>query len=133
MAAHLIITGMAFEDGSKKELHKVGRKMSKRFSLSGTSLASMESLSRPLVQEVVLSADMQCEKCQKRVSDIIAKMHAETESVEVDVLEKKVTLTFRLLPTVGKVITEAQQITPINRNNLPKVAIIKRIFRSSHG
>ncbi|KAL1295878.1 uncharacterized protein [Arachis hypogaea] len=132
MAAHLIITGMAFEDGSKKELHKVGRKMSKRFSLSGTSLASMESLSRPLVQEVVLSADMQCEKCQKRVSDIIAKMH-ETESVEVDVLEKKVTLTFRLLPTVGKVITEAQQITPINRNNLPKVAIIKRIFRSSHG
>ncbi|KAL1295876.1 uncharacterized protein [Arachis hypogaea] len=79
MAAHLIITGMAFEDGSKKELHKVGRKMSKRFSLSGTSLASMESLSRPLVQEVVLSADMQCEKCQKRVSDIIAKMHGNSD------------------------------------------------------
>lgn len=55
---------------------------------------------------------------------------AETESVEVDVLEKKVTLTFRL-PTVGKVI--AQQMTPINRTNLPKVAIIKRIFRSSGG
>jgi len=26
------------------------------------------------VQEVVLSADMQCEKCQRRVTDIIAKM-----------------------------------------------------------
>ncbi|MED6206792.1 hypothetical protein PIB30_030111 [Stylosanthes scabra] len=133
MEAHLIISGMAFGDGSKKELHKVGRKLSKPFPLSGATLASMESLSRPLVQEVVLSADMQCEKCQKRVADIIAKMN-ETESVEVDVLEKKVTLTFRLLPTVGKVITQAQQITtPINRTNLPKVAIIKRIFSFSHG
>lgn len=27
------------------------------------------------VQEIVLSADMQCEKCQKRVADIIAKMN----------------------------------------------------------
>ncbi|PNX65375.1 hypothetical protein L195_g054504, partial [Trifolium pratense] len=45
------------------------------FPLSGTSLASLESLSLPLVQEVVLSADMQCESCQKRVSDIITKMN----------------------------------------------------------
>lgn len=48
---------------------------------------------------------------------------AETESVVVNVLEKKVVLTFRL-PTIGKVIS--QQITPV-----PKVAIIRRIFRSS--
>ncbi|KAG4953843.1 hypothetical protein JHK87_039437 [Glycine soja] len=27
------------------------------------------------VQEIVLSADMQCEKCQKRVADIITKMN----------------------------------------------------------
>jgi copper chaperone CopZ len=27
------------------------------------------------VQEVVLSADMQCEKCQKRVIDVITKMN----------------------------------------------------------
>lgn len=27
------------------------------------------------MQEVVLSADMQCEKCQKRVADIIDKMN----------------------------------------------------------
>ncbi|PNX76527.1 hypothetical protein L195_g032478, partial [Trifolium pratense] len=66
------------------------------FPLSGTSLASLESLSLPLVQEVVLSADMQCESCQKRVSDIITKMNAETESIEVNVLEKKVILTFRI-------------------------------------
>ncbi|XP_061374692.1 uncharacterized protein LOC133316907 isoform X2 [Gastrolobium bilobum] len=115
---------MAFEDDSKKELQKVGIKISRSFPLSGTSLASMESLSLPKVQEVVLSADMQCEKCQKRVADIIGKMN-ETESVVVNVLEKKVILTFRL-PTIGKVIT--QQTTPINKT---PVAIIKRIFRSS--
>ena len=27
------------------------------------------------VQQVVLSADMQCEKCQKRVADILTKMN----------------------------------------------------------
>ena len=55
---------------------------------------------------------------------------AETESVMVNVLEKKVTLTFRL-PTFGKVTK--RQIAPINKNALPKVAIIKRIFRTSRG
>ncbi|XP_027367778.1 uncharacterized protein LOC113873717 [Abrus precatorius] len=119
---------MAFEDGSEKELQKVGLKFSKSFPLSGSTLASMESLSLPPVQEVVLSADMQCEKCRKRVAHIITKMNAETESVVVNVLEKKVVLTFRL-PTIGKVIS--QQIAPVNRTPLPKGAIIKRIFRSS--
>ncbi|RDX95353.1 hypothetical protein CR513_22137 [Mucuna pruriens] len=121
---------MDFEDGAKKELPEevVGIKKPKDFPLGGNSLASMESLSMPQVQEVVLSADMQCEKCQKRVTDIIAKMNVETESVVVNVMEKKVILTFRL-PSSGKVTT--RQITPINRNYLPKLAIIKRIFRSS--
>ncbi|RZC20771.1 hypothetical protein D0Y65_007219, partial [Glycine soja] len=58
---------MAFENGSKKELEKVGLKISKSFPLTRTTLASMESLSLPVVQEIVLSADMQCEKCQKRL------------------------------------------------------------------
>ncbi|KAH1094793.1 hypothetical protein AAZX31_14G148100 [Glycine max] len=66
---------MAFENGSKKELEKVGLKISKSFPLTRTTLASMESLSLPVVQEIVLSADMQCEKCQKRVADIITKMN----------------------------------------------------------
>ncbi|XP_027907032.1 uncharacterized protein LOC114166477 isoform X3 [Vigna unguiculata] len=121
---------MGFEDGAKKEVEKViGVKKSKGFPLggSGTSLASMESLSMPQVQELVLSADMQCEKCQRRVSDIIAKMN-ETESVVINVLEKKVTLTFKSA-SMGKVST--RQITQINKNSLPKIAIIKRIFRSS--
>ncbi|CAL0320818.1 unnamed protein product [Lupinus luteus] len=122
---------MAFEDGSRKVMQKVGIKMSKSFPLSRTStLASMESLSLPLVQEVVLSADMQCEKCQRRVADIITKMNAETESVVVNVLEKKVILTFRL-STVGKVIR--RQMTPINNTPTPKFATIKSIFRFSCG
>ncbi|KAI4302227.1 hypothetical protein MLD38_038004 [Melastoma candidum] len=56
-----------------------------------TSLASMESLSIPLVQVVVLSADMSCAECQKRVAEVMSRMN-ETESVEVNVLEKKVIL-----------------------------------------
>ncbi|XP_058775354.1 uncharacterized protein LOC131649619 isoform X2 [Vicia villosa] len=110
---------MAFKDS--------GRKNSKDFPLIETSLASMESLTMPMVQEVVVSADMQCEECQKRVIDIITKMN-ETESVEVNVLEKKVTLAFRL-PTGAKGV--ARQIIPINKNPLPKVSIINRLFRSS--
>jgi len=111
---------MAFEDCyyDKRNLQKsAGIKMSKSFPLSGTSLASLESLSLPLVcsfepftvfwvlkwawisilysvwwcvwlfcweqvQEVVLSADMQCETCQKRVADIITKMNGKLVSVQ---------------------------------------------------
>ncbi|KAI4357836.1 hypothetical protein L6164_001759 [Bauhinia variegata] len=121
---------MAFSDGGKKELQQeVGIIISNGFPLSATTLASMESLSLPLVQEVVLSADMQCDECQKRVADIITKMNAETESIVVDVLEKTVTLTFRL-SRVGRVTSH--QITPMNRTLLPKAAIIKRLFRSFH-
>ncbi|XP_004497104.1 uncharacterized protein [Cicer arietinum] len=118
---------MAFEDcSSEKELQKVSKSF---IPLSGTSLASLESLSLPLVQEVVLSADMQCEECQKRVSDIITKMNAETESIVVNVLEKKVILTFRISSTtIGKEkVIMSKKVTPINNSKAP---IIKRIFRS---
>ncbi|KAM1299806.1 hypothetical protein ACFX2H_011067 [Malus domestica] len=65
---------------------------SQSFSLSpATSLASAESLSMPLLQEVVLSADVSCSDCQKRLSDIMSKM-GEVESVVVNVSEKRVTL-----------------------------------------
>ncbi|GAU14848.1 hypothetical protein TSUD_50600, partial [Trifolium subterraneum] len=124
---------MAFKACSEKEVQKTGIKVSESFPLSGTSLASLESLSLPLVQEVVLSADMQCESCQKRVSDIITKMNAETESIVVNVLEKKVILTFRISSsstTVGKV--KSHKLTTINKIPSPKVTMIKRIFRSSN-
>ncbi|KAI8539151.1 hypothetical protein RHMOL_Rhmol09G0159200 [Rhododendron molle] len=71
--------------------------------LSRSSLASVESLTMPLVHEIVLLADFRCAKCQQRVADIISRMKCEPESVEVSVLEKKVTLTCRSVTrTVGK-------------------------------
>ncbi|KAH6805391.1 hypothetical protein C2S51_030222 [Perilla frutescens var. frutescens] len=60
----------------------------------GTTLAAVESLAIPLVQEVVFMADFRCSRCQERVSEIITKMNGETESLVISVLEKKVTLTF---------------------------------------
>ncbi|KEH27979.1 hypothetical protein MTR_5g055200 [Medicago truncatula] len=74
---------MAFKDSAKSELQEIAIKSSKNFPLFGTSLASIESLSMPKVHEVVLSADMQCEKCQKRVIDIITKMN---EGIEPETL-----------------------------------------------
>ncbi|KAJ0037846.1 hypothetical protein Pint_23289 [Pistacia integerrima] len=118
-------------DGVKiknKELPRIGFKKSRtNSSLPGTSLASLESLSMPLVQEVVFSADIKCEECQKRVADIMSRLKA-TESVLINVLEKKVTLTCRY-PGVVKVSTK--QVATIHRNPLGKMATIKRIFRSS--
>ncbi|KAI5353094.1 PREDICTED: heavy metal-associated isoprenylated plant [Prunus dulcis] len=55
----------------------------------GTSLASAESLSMPLFQEVVLSADIGCTECQERLADMMSKL-GEIESVVVNALEKKV-------------------------------------------
>ncbi|KAL9420391.1 hypothetical protein AB3S75_038046 [Citrus x aurantiifolia] len=117
------------DDGVKnKELPGIEFKKSRRTkSLTGTSLASIESLSMPLVQEVVLSADIRCSECQKRVADMMSKLN-ETESVLVNVSEKKVTLTSRY-PVVVEV--SKRQITAVRRNPLQKIAIIKRIFGSS--
>ncbi|XP_051122601.1 uncharacterized protein LOC127245646 isoform X2 [Andrographis paniculata] len=41
-----------------------------------TSLAAVESLAMPLVQEVVFLADFRCGRCQKRVAEIMSKMNA---------------------------------------------------------
>uniref|UniRef100_A0A5B6YH36 HMA domain-containing protein n=1 Tax=Davidia involucrata TaxID=16924 RepID=A0A5B6YH36_DAVIN len=120
---------MAVSDRKKKELSTIGfKKHSKSRLLPRTSLASIESLTVPLVQEVVLSADFQCAECQKRVADIISRMNGGTDSVVVDVLEKKVTLTCRY-PNIVKV--PSQQVATIYKNPLNKIAIIKWLFRSS--
>jgi hypothetical protein len=49
---------MAFKACSEKELQKTGIKVSKSFPLSGTSLASLESLSLPLVCTFLLISEM---------------------------------------------------------------------------
>ncbi|KAF7131803.1 hypothetical protein RHSIM_Rhsim09G0109500 [Rhododendron simsii] len=82
-----------------------GRKKESNSSLllSRSSLAAVESLTMPLVHEIVLLADFRCAKCQQRVADIISRMKCEPESVEVNVLEKKVTLTCRSITrTIGR-------------------------------
>ncbi|XP_040996852.1 uncharacterized protein LOC121242913 isoform X2 [Juglans microcarpa x Juglans regia] len=64
-------------DRPKKEMIPgIGiRKSESNLLLSGNSLASVESLSLPLVQDVVLSADIGCAECQKRVADIMSRMN----------------------------------------------------------
>ncbi|KAK4850362.1 hypothetical protein QYF36_006086 [Acer negundo] len=111
-----------------KELPRIHRPRKQKQSLiSATSLASVESLSMPLVHEVVLSADIRCAECQKRVADIMSRLN-DTESVLVNTLEKKVTLTCRY-PGVVEVST--RHVAAIYRNPLSKIATIKRLFRSS--
>lgn len=121
--------GMALTlvDQQKKGLPGTGIRKSKSFLFSETSLASLESLTMPLVQEVVLSADIRCAECQKRVADIMARMNG-TESVVVNVLEKKVTLTSRYA-SIGK--SSTQQVAAVYMNPHDKFAMIRRIFRSS--
>ncbi|KAL1807762.1 hypothetical protein ACET3Z_024752 [Daucus carota] len=60
---------------------------------SRITLASVESLTLPLVQEVVLLADFHCKGCQERVADIMSRMNGVKESVVISVMDKKVTLT----------------------------------------
>ncbi|EPS58118.1 hypothetical protein M569_16699 [Genlisea aurea] len=53
----------------------------------------MESLSVPMVQEVVVLADLGCNKCKERIAKIITKLDCgETQSVVISVREKMVTL-----------------------------------------
>ncbi|CAK7326551.1 unnamed protein product [Dovyalis caffra] len=87
---------MALATRPKKEMPRIGVKKSKNTLYSGTSLASIESLTVPLFQEVVLSADIRCADCQKRVAAIMSRMN-ETESVSINVLEKKKEEVLRIL------------------------------------
>ncbi|XP_038711276.1 uncharacterized protein LOC120005598 isoform X3 [Tripterygium wilfordii] len=106
---------MVLADRSKKEVPAIG-----------LSLAAVESLSMPLVQEVVLSADIRCARCQSRVAEIMSRMK-EMDSVSVNVLEKKVTVTSRY-PVVK---APPKLVAALYKKPLGKAAIIKHIFRSS--
>ncbi|KAG8652254.1 hypothetical protein MANES_06G069950v8 [Manihot esculenta] len=81
---------------------------------------------REQVQEVVLSADIRCAECQVRIAEIMSRM-AETDSLSVNLLEKKVILTCKY-PGV-KVPT--RQVAAVYSNPLSKIAMFKRIFRST--
>ncbi|KAK8715077.1 hypothetical protein V6N13_042419 [Hibiscus sabdariffa] len=109
----------------KKETRRPHLNNPKSFLLPGTSLASVESLSMPLVQEVVISADIGCSACQKKIADIISRMNADTDSVLVNLLENKVTLTC----TYPKLAST--QVPVVYRKPVSTMAIIKRFFRTS--
>ncbi|CAK9176241.1 unnamed protein product [Ilex paraguariensis] len=123
---------MAFVGGHKKGFTAIGlRNSGKTLQVQPrTTLASIESLTIPLVQEVVLLADFRCSGCQKRVAEIMSKMNGESDSVEVSVLEKKVTLTCKY-PKALEV--PSQQVAAIYRNPLNKftMSMIMRLFRCS--
>ncbi|XP_044494314.1 uncharacterized protein LOC123217375 isoform X2 [Mangifera indica] len=79
MGLHLLPYGI-----KNKELQRIGFKKARvNSSLPGTSLASMESLSLPLMQEVVLSADIKCEECQKRIAYIMSRLKGEEGNTHV--------------------------------------------------
>ncbi|XWS34024.1 hypothetical protein CRYUN_Cryun21dG0004000 [Craigia yunnanensis] len=118
---------MVLPGQAKKEVMRIEFNKPKNLLLPGTSLASVESLSMPLVHEVVLSADIRCAECQRRIADIMSRIN-ETDSVLVNVLEKKVTLTCRY---PGIVKLPSRQVPVIYRNPVSTMALIKRIFCSS--
>ncbi|MBA0805710.1 hypothetical protein Gohar_005202 [Gossypium harknessii] len=175
----------------KKDARRIEFNNPRSFLLPGSSLASVESLSMPLVHEVVYSADIRCAECQMRIADIISRMNeniggdkgmasgrlavrvfwealhecivsqsliwcalfqinahnyynnclldpsrtffnkfsdADTDSVLVNVLENKVTLTSRY---PGSTKLGSRQVPVIYRNPISTMAMIKKLFRLS--
>ncbi|KAL8470605.1 hypothetical protein ACS0TY_033238 [Phlomoides rotata] len=94
---------------------------------TGISLAAIESLALPLVQEVVFLADFRCPKCQQRVAEIMSKMNGETQSVVISVLKKKVTLTCAYPKAADKLA--GRQLA--RRSSSSKISLAVRLFRSS--
>ncbi|KAJ0637991.1 hypothetical protein HanOQP8_Chr17g0680271 [Helianthus annuus] len=46
-----------------------------KLAIAPTTLATIESLTFPLVQEVVVSADIRCKNCQDRVANIVSRLN----------------------------------------------------------
>ncbi|KAJ8550897.1 hypothetical protein K7X08_000267 [Anisodus acutangulus] len=81
---------MALISWAKKELSRLKLQNPKRLTLPQISTSST-CLAHPLIQEVVLDADLRCAHCQSRVTSVISNVE-DVESIVVHVLEKKVTL-----------------------------------------
>ncbi|XP_059282678.1 uncharacterized protein LOC132036367 [Lycium ferocissimum] len=95
---------------------------SMRMPIPRVTLASIESLSIPLVQEVVFLADYRCTKCQQRVAEVMSKMNGETKSLLISVVEKKVTLTCEY---------SKEEAASVCRNPFNRFAFLMRCFLSS--
>ncbi|KAL8120895.1 uncharacterized protein LOC141724957 [Apium graveolens] len=110
------------------KLINIGLKNPNSVPYSRVTLASVESLSLPLVQEVVLLADFGCKGCQERVADIMSRMNGITESVVISVMDNKVTIT-STYPGIVKV--RRGQVTRIYENSKNKVTLMMGYFRLS--
>ncbi|KAI3720009.1 hypothetical protein L6452_20916 [Arctium lappa] len=120
---------MAVVDQNEEEV-KIGK--SNNMAIVPTTLATIESLTFPLVQEVVLLADFRCKNCQDRVADIVSKLNGEADSVEISLMEKRVTITLtRRRPRAVKMSKSKLQQAAIYRNATNKSSLVKRIFCSS--
>ncbi|KVH96296.1 uncharacterized protein LOC112528400 isoform X3 [Cynara cardunculus var. scolymus] len=114
----------------KKNEEEEEEKSNKLIEVS-TTLASVESLTFPLVQEVVLLADFGCKKCEDRVAGIVSRLNGEMESMEIMVMEKKVIFTFtskysREIKTCGKKL----EVATIYKHMAKKIFNVKRFLRA---
>ncbi|KAF5764078.1 hypothetical protein HanXRQr2_Chr15g0687821 [Helianthus annuus] len=96
------------------------------------TLASIESLTFPLVQEVVVLADHRCKMSQDRVADIVSRLNGDMESMEIMMMEKKTTLTFickhsKATKTIGKKL----EVITVYKSTINKISNAKRFLRSS--
>ncbi|KAI3818309.1 hypothetical protein L1987_12113 [Smallanthus sonchifolius] len=97
-----------------------------------TTLATIESLTFPLVQEVVLLADFRCKRCQDRVADIVSRLNGEAVSMEISLMEKKVTITLtRTHPKVAKMTKNELRHETIYKKRANGFSLVRRIFRTS--
>lgn len=115
------------DEDSNTETTKIGVEDYKKGLTPRITLASVESLTLPLVQEIVLLADFGCKGCQEKVATMMSRLNGETVSIEVSSSEKKVTLTC-IYPTSDKNPT---QVARIHKSPVNKSSLIKRLFRSS--
>ncbi|KAK1425653.1 hypothetical protein QVD17_21008 [Tagetes erecta] len=97
-----------------------------------TTLATIASLSFPLVQEVVVLADFRCKSCQDRVDNIVSRLNGEVESLEFSLTEKKVTITLSRRLTKRVILTKNKlQPVAMYKNRVNKFSLMRRIFCSS--
>ncbi|CAH1414026.1 unnamed protein product [Lactuca virosa] len=97
------------------------------------TLASIESLTFPLIQEVVLMADFRCKMCQDRVANIVSKFNGEMESMEIMIKEKMVILTFtsrysRVVKKNGKKL----EVAAFYKDIVNRISCVKRFLRFSN-
>ncbi|CAA2974040.1 uncharacterized protein LOC111396259 [Olea europaea subsp. europaea] len=119
---------MSVARGNQNELRSTQEKELEGGPLPPTTLAAIESLAIPLVQEVVFLADFRCSGCQQRVAEIMSKMNGETQSVMISVLEKKVTLMCTY--EVANKLPQGRLFSSVHRISLRKVFLKMRPFLS---